>query len=232
MIANGRTVQALDPGSRVLWSNPLGAHHDVDVDALGRIFTLRRFVDEVVWRGQPLRIVDEGIAILAPDGELERTIWLDRLLRKHVDPAILDAAVEKQRALAPRLRRYLGLARLDEQGADVYHANSIDVLDTDVPGYGISWLLIGSIALVSAGIFLLVMMLLVRARRRAVVSGPEEMIGSKGRVLDWDGHQGRVRVHGEIWQARAVRPLRGGRDVRVAGIEGLTLVVEPETKVS
>jgi len=136
VIANGRTVQALDPDSRVLWSNTLGAHHDVDVDALGRIFVLRRFVNEVMWRGQPLRIVDEGIAILSPNGELERTIWLDRLLREYVDPAILDAAVEKQRALAPRLRRHLGLARLDEQGADIYHANSIDVLDTDVRGIG------------------------------------------------------------------------------------------------
>ncbi len=136
VITNGRSLQSIDPDSRVLWSNPLGAHHDLDVDALGRIFALRRLVDEVVWRGQPLRIVDEGIAILTPDGELERTIWLDRLLREYVDPAVLDAAVEKQRALAARLRRHLGLARLDEQGADVYHANSIDVLDSDVPGLG------------------------------------------------------------------------------------------------
>ena len=115
-------------------------------------------------------------------------------------------------------------------GTAAFVIGSVMLLETDVPGYGISWMLIGSIALVSSGIFLVVMMLFVRARRRAVVTGPEEMIGSKGRVIEWKGHSGRVRVHGEIWRARAARPLRPGRQVRVENIEGLTLVVEPETE--
>jgi membrane-bound serine protease (ClpP class) len=115
-------------------------------------------------------------------------------------------------------------------GAAAFVTGSVMLLETDVPGYGISWLLIGSIALVSAGIFFLVMMLLVRARRRAVVTGPEEMIGSKGRVIEWSDQGGRVRVHGEIWEARASKPLQQGRRVRVASIDGLSLIVEPEVK--
>jgi membrane-bound serine protease (ClpP class) len=113
-------------------------------------------------------------------------------------------------------------------GAAAFVIGSVMLLETDVPGYGISWLLIGSIALVSSGIFVLVMMLLVRARRRAVVTGPEEMIGSKGRVIEWSDRGGRVRVHGEIWEARASKPLQQGQEVRVANIDGLTLIVEPE----
>ncbi len=115
-------------------------------------------------------------------------------------------------------------------GAAAFVIGSVLLLETDVPGYGISWTLIGSIALVSAGSFLLVIWMLVRSRRRAVVSGPEEMIGSKGRVVEWDGHDGRVRVHGEIWRARSARPLKPGRTVRVANIEDLTLVVESDSK--
>ena len=115
-------------------------------------------------------------------------------------------------------------------GATAFVIGSVMLLDTDVPGFGISWMLIGSIAVVSAGFFLLVIFLLVRARRRAVVSGPEEMIGSKGQVVEWSGHDGRVRVHGEIWRARSARPLKPGRTVRVAKIENLTLVVESESK--
>ncbi len=115
-------------------------------------------------------------------------------------------------------------------GAVAFVIGSIMLLETDVPGYGISWLLIGSIALVSAGIFLTVMMLLVRARRRAVVSGPEEMLGSEGRVIEWSGDAGRVHVHGENWRARASRPLQPGQRVRVANIDGLTLVVKPKSK--
>ena len=115
-------------------------------------------------------------------------------------------------------------------GAAAFVIGSVMLLDTDVPGYGISWKLIGSIAAVSAAIFLTVILLLVRARQRAVVSGPEEMIGSKGRVVEWSGHEGRVRVHGEIWRARAARPLKAGKRVRVAGIDNLTLVVESDDK--
>jgi membrane-bound serine protease (ClpP class) len=98
-------------------------------------------------------------------------------------------------------------------GAVAFVIGSVMLLETDVPGYGISWMLI-----------------LVRARRRAVVAGPEEMIGSKGRVVEWSGHDGRVRVHGELWRARSARPLKPGRTVRVANIENLTLVVESDGK--
>jgi membrane-bound serine protease (ClpP class) len=115
-------------------------------------------------------------------------------------------------------------------GAVAFVIGSVMLLETDVPGYGISWMLIGSIAVVSAGFFLLVMLLLMQARRRAVVSGPEEMIGSKGRVVEWSGHDGRIRVHGELWRARSARPLKPGRTVRVVNIENLTLVVESDEK--
>jgi membrane-bound serine protease (ClpP class) len=117
-------------------------------------------------------------------------------------------------------------------GTVAFVIGSVMLLETDVPGYGISWILIGSIALVSSVMFLLVMILLVRARRRAVVTGPQEMIGSKGQVIEWDGHSGRVRVHGEVWQARAAPALHPGRRIRVADIDGLILIVEPETKGS
>ncbi|MHA1566817.1 MAG: NfeD family protein [Alphaproteobacteria bacterium] len=113
-------------------------------------------------------------------------------------------------------------------GATAFVAGSVLLLDTDVPGYGISWVLIGAVALVAAGFFMLVLTQMVRSRRGAVVSGPEEMIGSTGKVIDWEGHAGRVRVHGEMWQARAARALKPGREVRVTRIDGLTLEVAPE----
>jgi membrane-bound serine protease (ClpP class) len=115
-------------------------------------------------------------------------------------------------------------------GAAAFVIGSVMLLETDVPGYGISWLLIGSIALVSSGIFLVVMMLLVRAQRRAVVTGPEEMVGSEGQVIEWSGDTGRIHVHGENWRARAAKPLQPGQWVRVANIDGLTLVVKPKVK--
>lgn len=113
-------------------------------------------------------------------------------------------------------------------GVAAFVIGSVMLLETDVPGFGISWLLIGAIALVAAGFFMLVFTMLARSRRVAVVAGPEEMVGSVGQVIDWEGHAGRIRVHGEIWQARAARALKPGRKVRVNRIEGLELDVEPE----
>jgi membrane-bound serine protease (ClpP class) len=67
-----------------------------------------------------------------------------------------------------------------------------------------------------------------RARRRTVVSGPEEMIGLPGEVVSWSGRSGRVRAHGEIWQARASNELSPGNRVRVRQRDGLVLLVDPE----
>jgi membrane-bound serine protease (ClpP class) len=105
---------------------------------------------------------------------------------------------------------------------------SVMLLDTDVPGYRISWAVIGSLAVVSIGFFMAVATLVAKSRRRPVVSGPEHMIGDVGQVIDWDRDTGRVRVQGEIWKARASEALAPGRRVRVERIEGLTLIVQPE----
>jgi len=65
------------------------------------------------------------------------------------------------------------------------------------------------------------------ARRRKVVSGAEAMLGAEGEVVSWrDGH-GTVRVLGELWEARAARPLPPGAPVRVTERKGLVLTVEP-----
>ncbi len=118
-------------------------------------------------------------------------------------------------------------------GIAAFVIGSIMLMDTDAPGFAIAWPLIGSIAFVAGGLLMIVLTLLARSRRRAVVTGPEEMIDDIGPVLDWSGNEGRVRVHGEVWRARAgeaVAPgniLAPGQEVRVVGIDGLTLEVEP-----
>ncbi len=113
-------------------------------------------------------------------------------------------------------------------GIAAFVIGSIMLMDTDVPGFAIAWQLIGGIALIAGSALMAVLALLARSRRRAVVSGPEDMIDDVGPVLDWAGHQGRVRIHGEIWRARAERAVSPGQNVRVVGIDGLTLEVEPE----
>jgi membrane-bound serine protease (ClpP class) len=86
------------------------------------------------------------------------------------------------------------------------------------------------VATVSAGLFLFVIMMLMRARQRAVVTGPEEMISSRAEVIDWDGTKGHVRVHGEIWNAQSNQKFSPGQIVKVSAIDGLTLTILPSEK--
>jgi membrane-bound serine protease (ClpP class) len=102
------------------------------------------------------------------------------------------------------------------------------LIDTDVPGFTIAWPVIGATAAASAGFLLLVAGFALRAHSRPVATGREQMIGSRGKVVSWADHSGRVHVHGENWQAVSDRPLAAGQPVIIRDLRGLTLVVTPE----
>jgi membrane-bound serine protease (ClpP class) len=113
-------------------------------------------------------------------------------------------------------------------GVIAFVAGAMMLIDTDVPGFGIPLALIVGIAAVTALFVLVVVGMAVQSRRRPVVSGREELAGESGEVLaDFTG-EGWARVHGETWRVRSVVPLTQGQRVRVTGIDGLTLDVEPQ----
>jgi membrane-bound serine protease (ClpP class) len=118
-------------------------------------------------------------------------------------------------------------------GLIAFVVGSIILIDTDLPGYGIPLTLIGSVAVASALFVLLVVTMALKARRRPVVSGREEIIGSTGEVLsDFDvsagagqAYEGWARVHSETWRVRSAQPMKRGTKVKVVAINGLTLEV-------
>jgi membrane-bound serine protease (ClpP class) len=69
--------------------------------------------------------------------------------------------------------------------------------------------------------------LVLKARRGTVVTGKEGMIGEIGIARTPLGPDGKVFVHGELWNAVASAAIAEGARVRVAGVNGLHLVVEP-----
>jgi membrane-bound serine protease (ClpP class) len=112
-------------------------------------------------------------------------------------------------------------------GIIAFLIGAIMMFPTDVPGFQLSPAVIGGAAIASAALFLLAIALLLRSRRRAVITGKEALLGAEGEAVSWDGREGRIRVSGEIWRARAASPLASGTRVKVVGREGLVLVVEP-----
>ena len=69
--------------------------------------------------------------------------------------------------------------------------------------------------------------IVLRARKAQVTTGSEGMIGEIGVARTALGPDGKVFVHGELWNATAHGAIAEGARVRVAGVNGLHLVVEP-----
>ena len=114
-------------------------------------------------------------------------------------------------------------------GAIAFVIGSVILIDTDIPGYGVPLPLVLGIAAASAAFLFLVIGMLVKGRKRPVVSGREEMLGSPGEVLEDCEREGWARVRSETWRIRSAAPLKRGQRVRVASIEGLVLDVVPES---
>ena len=114
-------------------------------------------------------------------------------------------------------------------GLLAFVTGSIMLIDTDASSYAIPLPLVGTVALVGAVGLLMIGRLAYVARRRPVVSGREYLIGAIGVVLDREGDS-YASVQGETWKVRSGRVLRAGDRVRVTGVEGLVLEVEPEEK--
>jgi membrane-bound serine protease (ClpP class) len=95
------------------------------------------------------------------------------------------------------------------------------------PGLSLSLPLLAGIAAASMAFFLLILGMLLRSQRRAVVAGVEPLLGAEGEAVFWQGTEGRVRVRSEIWRARAAGPLEPGARVKVIARDGLVVVVEP-----
>jgi membrane-bound serine protease (ClpP class) len=101
------------------------------------------------------------------------------------------------------------------------------LVDTDVPGFGVPRSLVAALAVATALFVFAVAGAAVRARRRPVVTGTEQMLHSTGVMLaDSDG-EGWAHVNGEQWRVRAGGPLRKGQRVRVTAKHGLVLTVIP-----
>ena len=106
---------------------------------------------------------------------------------------------------------------------------TVILLDTDTPGYGIPLSLVIAIAVLSLAFVAGVSALALRARRRAVVSGTETLIGASGVVVDASGTETWARIHGELWQVRGASRLASAQRVKVTGMDGLTLDVVPDS---
>ena len=84
-----------------------------------------------------------------------------------------------------------------------------------------------SVAIPFALITMFLVSIVIQARRNKVVTGPSAMIGEIGTARTVLSPEGKVLVRGEYWDAIASAELPAGATVRVKGVAGLKLIVEP-----
>jgi membrane-bound serine protease (ClpP class) len=114
-------------------------------------------------------------------------------------------------------------------GIVAFVAGGLMLIDTELPGYGIPPVLIGTLAIASALLLAGSARLALATRRRPVTSGAASLIGALAtveNVAPLDPRAGWVRIEGELWQAASAQPLRQARAVRIVARSGLVLQVE------
>jgi membrane-bound serine protease (ClpP class) len=84
-----------------------------------------------------------------------------------------------------------------------------------------------AVAVPFAAITMFLVSIVIQARRNKVLTGPSGMIGEEGVTRTGLEPEGQVLVRGEIWDAVASANVPAGARVRVKGMAGLKLLVEP-----
>jgi membrane-bound serine protease (ClpP class) len=103
---------------------------------------------------------------------------------------------------------------------------SLMLFDAPELGFRVSWWAIVPMVGLTSGLFLFVVAAGVRALSGRQLLGPTGLVGTLGVARERLAPEGHVLVHGELWRAVAEGgPLEPGAQVRVLGVDGLTLRV-------
>lgn len=104
---------------------------------------------------------------------------------------------------------------------------SLMLIKSDAEFLQISWAVIVPVIITTAAVSLFLVGMGVRAMRRPPQTGSEGMIGSIGIAKTALRPDGKVVIHGELWDAVSDVPTEPGASAKVLRVEGLTLHVTP-----
>jgi membrane-bound serine protease (ClpP class) len=112
-------------------------------------------------------------------------------------------------------------------GVIAFVIGALMLVDTDVPGFGIPLVLIGTVGVFAALLVGATASIALRTRRRKAVSGPDALVGSVAEMLGDAPREGWANVGGETWRVVSSTPLARAQKVRVLARRGPVLEVAP-----
>jgi len=104
---------------------------------------------------------------------------------------------------------------------------SLMLIKSDADVFQISWTVIVPVIITTAAVSLFIVGMGVRALRRSPQTGTESMVGAVGVAKTALCPDGKLAIHGELWDAVSDTPVQPGGSAKVLRIEGLTLYVTP-----
>jgi len=112
-------------------------------------------------------------------------------------------------------------------GLVCFIVGSAMLIDAPLPALRVAWGVIVPSTLVVALVVIFLLSRVVQAHRMKPFTGMEGMVGEVGQAITALEPVGKVFVHGEYWEATAIRPVPQGAVVRVLAVKGSKLEVEP-----
>ncbi|MDX2251605.1 MAG: nodulation protein NfeD [Nitrospira sp.] len=104
---------------------------------------------------------------------------------------------------------------------------SLMLIKSDAEFFQVSWTVIVPVIITTAAVSLFIVGMGVRALRRSPQTGTESMVGAVGVAKTALCPDGKLAIHGELWDAVSDTPVQPGGSAKVLRIEGLTLYVTP-----
>jgi len=112
-IYNRGGIIKIDKDSNLIWSYKCRAHHDIDLDAAGNIYTLTEDLAELK---EDMPVLDNSILILSPDGQRLGKMSLIQLMNR-----------SRNKVVQLYFKRLMGIALNGAE--DLFHANTLEILD-------------------------------------------------------------------------------------------------------
>ncbi|MGQ0665981.1 MAG: NfeD family protein [Nitrospiraceae bacterium] len=104
---------------------------------------------------------------------------------------------------------------------------SLMLIKSDAEFFQISWAVIVPVIVATAAVSLFLVGMGFHALRRSPQTGSEGMIGAIGIAKTALRPDGKLAIHGELWDAVSDAPAEPGTSAKVLRVEGLTLYVTP-----
>ncbi len=102
------------------------------------------------------------------------------------------------------------------------------LIESPVPEMKVRWITALSVAIPLGLITVFLLRLALKAWKSKVVTGEAGLLNALGTAQTDLAPEGKIFVHGEIWNAVSSTPVARGARVRVRAVDGLVLMVDPD----